>query len=141
MAFAAQGSSGCNFITDQEFNQAVVQQHASGGVAEEDIIFWSDVSTGVIYQIVHFYPYLSKFGKQYVLVLLSYEREYYYVYATNRIKQELKNFTNNNCVTYYIKSLGKKVVSASSRKTTYYDFEVVVVRNTIDTLNNGVDDL
>ena len=74
-------------------------------------------------------------------MLLSYEREYYYVYATNRIKQELKSFTNNNCVTYYIKSLGKKVVSASSRKTTYYDFEVVVVRNTIDTLNNGVDDL
>ena len=140
MAFAVQGSSGCNFITEQEFNQAVVQQHASGGVAEEDIIFWSDVSTGVIYQIVHFYPYLSKFGKQYVLVL-SYEKEYYYVYATNRIKQELKSFTHNNCVTYYIKSLGKKVVSASSRKTTYYDFEVVVVRNTIDTLNNGVDDL
>ena len=64
MAFAAKGSNCYNLITEQEYNNDVTQQHASGGVAEEDIIFWSDLPTGVIYQIQHFYPYLSKFGKQ-----------------------------------------------------------------------------
>ena len=59
----------------------------SSPIFQEEIMFWK-----VIFSDEHVYLVQTKWGKQLALVLTNHDVKVFQVYATNPIKNELKDF-------------------------------------------------
>ena len=109
------------FITTEDFNALTAPNF------QEETIFWKDLATQVIFRVEHVYLVQTKWCKQLVLVLTNHEGKVFQVYATNPIKNELKDFGKNlTTTTYYIKSLGEKKITTNTGNRKYYDYEIVL---------------
>ena len=109
-----------SFITTEDFN-ALTAPHF-----QEETIFWKDLPIQVIFKVEHVYLLQTKWGKQLVLVLTNHEGKIFQVYATNPIKNELKDIGKNLATTTYIKSLGEKKITTNTGNRKYYDYEIVL---------------
>ena len=109
------------FITMEDFNVLTSPNF------QEETIFWKDLPIQVIFRVEHVYLVQTKWGKQLVLVLTNDEGKVFQVYATNPIKNELKDFGKTTTTTTYIKSLGEKRITTNAGNRKYYDYEIAIV--------------
>ena len=109
------------FITTEDFDAL------SSPIFQEEIIFWKDLPIQVIFRVEHVYLVQTKWGKQLALVLTNHEGKVFQVYATNPIKNELKDFGKSITTTTYIKSLGENKIATNTGNRKYYDYEIVLV--------------
>ena len=111
------------FITTEDFDALT-----SPIFQEEMMLFWKDLPIQVIFRVEHVYLVQTKCGKLLVLVLTNHEGKVFQVYATNPIKNELKDFGKSGVTTTtYIKSLGEKRRATNAGNRKYYDYEIVLV--------------
>ena len=106
------------FISQEYFDTLALKQF------DDDVIFWKDLTVDVIFKVEQSYPVQTKWGKQLVLVLSTYEGTILRVYATAAIKKALKNSSET---TTYIRSLGAKRIATNTGNRKYHDFDIVVV--------------
>ena len=106
------------FITTDDFDALC------SPICQEEIMFWKDLPI----QVEHVYLVQTKWGKQLALVLTNHEGKIFQVYATNPIKNEVKDFGKSGVTTTtYIKSLGEKKIATNTGNRKYYDYEIVLV--------------
>ena len=113
------------FITTEDFDAL----SSSSPIVQEEIMCWKDLPIQVIFRVEHVYLVQTKWGKQLALVLTNHDGKVFQVFATNPIKNELKDFgkTGGTSTTYYIKSLGEKKRATNAGNRTYYDYDIVLV--------------
>ena len=109
------------FITTEDFNALTAP------IFQEETIFWKDLPIQVIFRVEHVYLLQTKWGKQLVLVLSNHDGKIIQVYATNPIKNELKDFAKDITTTTYIKSLGEKKITTNTGNRKYFDYEIAIV--------------
>ena len=110
------------FITTEDFDAL------SSPIFQEEIMSWKDLPNQVIFRVEHVYLVQTKWGKQLALVLTNKEGKVFQVYATNPIKNDLKDFGKTGVTsTTYIKSLGEKKRATNAGNRTYYDYDIVLV--------------
>ena len=110
------------FITTEDFDALSLP------IFQEEIMFWKDLSIQVIFRVEHVYLVQTKWGKQLAFLLTNHEGKVFQVYATNPIKNKLKDFGKTGVTTTtYTKSLGEKKIATNAGNQKYYDYEIVLV--------------